>query len=221
MPIVVYIVEDDKSLRESMRRFINLNSGFECPLVFPSGEALLESGLTPRPNVVLMDINLPRMNGIQCVSQLKSMMPEIQVMMLTVYENSNRIFEALTAGASGFLVKNTPPDKLLEAIRDVANGGGPMSSHVARKVIQAFQPSQQNTSNLESPTPREKQVLELLSRGYPYKQIASELNLSIGTIQTHVSRIYKKLHVNCRTEAVVKYLSTAGSRRLNLHQPQA
>jgi DNA-binding NarL/FixJ family response regulator len=221
MPIVVYIVEDDKSLRESMRRFINLSPGFECPLVFPSGEALLESTLIPRPNVVLMDINLPRMSGIECVSQLKSMMSEIQIMMLTVYENSNRIFEALTAGASGFLVKNTPPDKLLEAIRDVANGGGPMSSHVARKVIQAFQPSQQNTPNIESPTPREKQVLELLSRGYPYKQIASELNLSIGTIQTHVSRVYKKLHVNCRTEAVVKYLGTAGSRRLDLHQPQA
>src|SRR5580698_8521953 len=136
MPISVCIVEDDKSLRESMRRFINLNTGFECPRVFSSGEELLESDLTPPPNVVLMDINLPRMNGIQCVGRLKSLMPEVQIMMLTVYENSNRIFEALSAGASGFLVKNTPPDKLLEALRDVANGGGPMSSHIARKVIQ-------------------------------------------------------------------------------------
>jgi DNA-binding NarL/FixJ family response regulator len=212
MPITVYIVEDDKSLRDSIRRFINLNSGFQCPSVFSSAEEMLKSALDPRPDVVLMDINLPRMNGIDCVSRLKSLMPEVQIMMLTVYENSNRIFEALAAGASGFLVKNTPPDRLLEAIRDVANGGGPMSSHIARKVIQAFQPSQKGPPNKETPTPREKEILELLSRGYPYKQIASELNLSIGTIQTHLSRIYKKLHVNCRTEAVVKYLGSTNPR---------
>jgi DNA-binding NarL/FixJ family response regulator len=216
MAILVYIVEDDKSLRESMRRFINLNPGLECPRVFSSGEELLASDLIPKPNVVIMDINLPRMNGIQCVSRLKSKMPEVQIMMLTVYENSNRIFEALTAGASGFLVKSTPPDKLLEAILEVANGGGPMSSHIARKVIQAFHPSQKSASNIETPTPREKEILELLSRGYPYKQIASELNLSIGTIQTHVSHIYKKLHVNCRTEAVVKYLESTGPRPYSL-----
>jgi DNA-binding NarL/FixJ family response regulator len=211
MPITVYLVEDDKSLRDSMRRFINLNSGFKCPSVFSSAEELLKNGLDPRPDVVLMDINLPRMNGIECVGRLKSLMPDVQIMMLTVYENSNRIFEALTAGASGFLVKNTPPDKLLEAIRDVANGGGPMSSHIARKVIQAFQPSPNGPPNKETPTPREKEILELLSRGYPYKQIASELSLSIGTIQTHLSRIYRKLHVNCRTEAVVKYLGSTNS----------
>lgn len=206
MPIIVCIVEDDKNLRESVRKFINLNPGFECPFAFSSGEELLKSVLNPQPNVVLMDINLPGMSGIQCVSRLKSKLPEIQIMMLTVYENSNRIFEALTAGASGFLVKNTPPEKLLEAIRDVANGGGPMSSHIARKVIQAFQPASRSTPPAENLTPREQQILELLSRGLAYKQIASELNLSMGTIQTHVSRIYKKLHVNCRTEAVVKFL---------------
>ncbi|HEY1788322.1 MAG TPA: response regulator transcription factor [Verrucomicrobiae bacterium] len=213
MPIIVCIVEDESSLRESMRRFINLNTDFQCPLVFSSAEELLAGPLEPRPDVVLMDINLPRMNGIQCVSRLKSLMPEVQIMMLTVYENSNRIFEALTAGASGFLVKNTPPEKLLEAIRDVANGGGPMSSHIARKVIKAFQPVHKDESNNKgSPTVREKEILELLSRGFAYKQIAAELNLSIGTIQTHVSRIYKKLHVNCRTEAVVKYLDATGQR---------
>jgi DNA-binding NarL/FixJ family response regulator len=206
MPITVCIVEDDKSLRESMRKFINLNAGFECSHAFSSGEELLKNVLNPTPNVVLMDINLPGMSGIQCVGRLKSKWPEIQIMMLTVYENSNRIFEALTAGASGFLVKNTSPEKLLEAIKDVASGGGPMSSHVARKVIQAFQPASRSTPQIEDLTPRERQILELLSRGLAYKQIASELNLSMGTIQTHVSRIYKKLHVNCRTEAVVKYL---------------
>ena len=206
MPISVCIVEDDKSLRESMRKFINLNAGFDCPYAFSSAEELLKHALNPAPNVVLMDINLPGMSGIQCVGRLKSKWPEIQIMMLTVYENSNRIFEALTAGASGFLVKNTSPEKLLEAITDVANGGGPMSSHIARKVIQAFQPVSRNTPQIEDLTPRERQILELLSRGLAYKHIASELNLSMGTIQTHVSRIYKKLHVNCRTEAVVKYL---------------
>ncbi|HEY4416711.1 MAG TPA: response regulator transcription factor [Verrucomicrobiae bacterium] len=211
MPLTVYVVEDDVNLSESIHRFINLNPDFSCPFVFSSGEELLESEFDPRPDVVLMDINLPGMTGIQCVRQLKHKLPEVQVMMLTVYENSNRIFEALTAGASGFLVKNTPPKQLLEAIRDVANGGGPMSSHIARKLIQSFQPVYQGASPVESPTPREEQILKLLASGFAYKQIAAELNLSMGTIQTHISRIYKKLHVNCRTEAVMKYLDTTGS----------
>src|ERR1700760_2137374 len=144
MAITVCIVEDDAKLKEAIRGYIDLNPGFQCPLVFSSGEELLAGKLEPRPDVVLMDINLPGMSGIQCVRRLKQQLPEIQIMMLTVYENSNRIFEALAAGASGFLVKNTPPEKLLEAIRDVANGGGPMSSHIARKVIQAFQPTFRN-----------------------------------------------------------------------------
>jgi DNA-binding NarL/FixJ family response regulator len=211
MAITVCIVEDDRNLRETIRGFINLHPGFECSGVFCSGEELLKATLQPRPDVVLMDINLPGMSGIQCVSRLKRLRPEIQIMMLTVYENSDRIFEALTAGASGFLIKNTPPEKLLEAIRDVANGGGPMSSHIARKVIQAFQPAFRDGPPSENLTPREQQILELLSRGFAYKQIATEMNLSMGTIQTHISRIYKKLHVNSRTEAVMKYLDVTGS----------
>jgi DNA-binding NarL/FixJ family response regulator len=212
MPITVYIVEDDTNLRDSIRRFINLNPDFKCPAAFSSGEALLACKFDPKPDVVMIDINLPGMTGIECVGRLKHVMPEVQVMILTVYENSNRIFEALTAGASGFLVKNTPPEKLLDAIREVANGGGPMSSHIARKVIQAFHPVYKSASPRENPTPREQQILELLARGCAYKQIAAELNLSMGTIQTHVSRIYKKLHVNCRTEAVMKYLDATGTR---------
>jgi len=212
MPVTVYIVEDDANLRDSIHRFINLNPDFKCPSAFSSAEELLACKFDPKPDVVMIDINLPGMTGIECVGRLKQIMPEIQVMILTVYENSNRIFEALTAGASGFLVKNTPPEKVLEAIRDVANGGGPMSSHIARKVIQAFQPVYKSASPRETPTPREQQILELLARGCAYKQIAAELNLSMGTIQTHVSRIYKKLHVNCRTEAVMKYLDATGAR---------
>jgi len=211
MVITVCIVEDDKKLRETMRGFINLNPGFECSLIFSSGEEMLKETLDPRPDVVLMDINLPGISGIQCVKRLKRQSPEIQIMMLTVYENSSRIFEALAAGASGFLIKNTPPEKLLDAIRDVANGGGPMSSHIARKVIQAFQPTFSKPPLIENLTPREQQILELLSRGFAYKQMASELDLSMGTIQTHISRIYRKLHVNCRTDAVMKYLDATGS----------
>src|ERR1700744_5712668 len=170
MKINVCIVEDDSNLRETIRGFINLNAGFKCSMVFSSAEEVLKNPPEPRPDVVLMDINLPGMSGIECVGRLKQLIPEVQIMMLTIYENSDRIFEALAAGASGFLVKNTPPEKILEAIRDVANGGGPMSSHIARKVIQAFQPSPKSAPNMESPTPREKEILELLSRGYPYKQ---------------------------------------------------
>jgi len=209
MPIKVYIVEDDRNLRENIHRFINLSSGFECSHVFSSGEDLLAAEFEPAPNVVLMDINLPGMDGIECVSRLKASRPDTQILMLTVYENSDRIFEALAAGANGFLVKNTPPDKLLEAIREVSNGGGPMSSHIARKVIQSFQAEPRNNvpaEKRENLTPRELEILELLSQGYAYKQIADKLSLSIGTIQTHISRIYKKLHVNCRTQAVMKYL---------------
>jgi DNA-binding NarL/FixJ family response regulator len=161
---------------------------------------------------VLMDINLPGMSGIECVGSLKQLWPDVQFMMLTIYENSDRIFEALAAGASGFLVKNTPPGKLLEAIRDVANGGGPMSSHIARKVIQAFQPNSKKRPPVENITPRERQILELLSRGLSYKMMAGDLNLSMGTIQTHITRIYKKLHVNCRTEAVLKYVDSTGTK---------
>jgi len=153
------------------------------------------------------------MSGIQCLSRLKQQMHEVQILILTVYENSDRIFEALEAGASGFLVKNTPPDKLLEAIREVSAGGGPMSGHIARKVIQAFRPVLASRSEFpkEDLTPRELEILELLSHGAAYKQIAGKLNLSMGTIQTHICRIYKKLPVNCRTQAVMKYLDVSGT----------
>lgn len=203
-------------MRETIRRFINLSPGFKCSGIFSSGEDVLASALEPAPDVVLMDINLPGMTGIQCVSRLKQLVPEVQIMMLTVYENSDRIFEALAAGASGFLVKNTPPEQLLEAIRDIAAGGGPMSSHIARKVIQAFQPAAQNAASMEHLTIREQEVLELLSRGFAYKQVAAELNLAMGTIQTHISRIYKKLHVNSRTSAVMKYRNAKGGWSANL-----
>lgn len=204
--ITVCLVEDDRELRESIAQFIQGTAGFACLGAYASAEEALTPIPLLKPEVVLMDINLPRMNGIQCVRKLKETMPRLQIMMLTVYENSDRIFEALAAGAYGYLLKSTPPEKLLAAIEEIHAGGSPMSSHIARKVVQVFQPVARTTPLLEQLAPREQRVLELLSRGCAYKQIAAEMELHIGTIRTYIRRIYEKLHVNCRTEAVVKYL---------------
>jgi DNA-binding NarL/FixJ family response regulator len=207
MAITIYIVEDDRRLRENIGEFINLSPGFECSRMFESGEDLLAAELSPEPDVILMDINLPGMDGIECVSRFKEIRPDVPILMLTVYANSERIFDALSAGANGFLVKNTSPEKLLDAIRDVANGGGPMSSHIAKKVIQSFQQAPRDASHRESLTSREREILGLLAQGCTYKQTAVRLKLSMGTIQTHINRIYRKLHVNSRTGAVLKYLN--------------
>jgi DNA-binding NarL/FixJ family response regulator len=211
MAINVCIVEDDAELRESISRYIGETAGFACVGAYATGEEALVGILRQKPEVVLMDINLPGMNGIQCVRKLKQACPDLQIMMLTVYENSDRIFEALAAGACGYLLKSTPPEKLIEAIEDVRNGGSPMSGHIARKVVQAFRPVSRITPLIEQLAPREQEVLDLLSKGRAYKQIAAELELSMGTIRTYIRRIYEKLHVNCRTEAVVLYLDAAGS----------
>lgn len=212
MAIAVSIVEDDTGLRESICRFIQGAPGFQCLGAYASAEEALTEVPGRPPAVVLMDINLPKMSGIECVRHLKEKLPDLQIIMLTVYENSDRIFEALAAGASGYLVKNTPPAKLLEAIEDIAKGGSPMSSHIARKVVQAFQPAHPSPL-IEQLTPREQEVLELLTKGRAYKQICVEMNLSMGTIRTYIRRVYEKLHVNCRTDAVVKYLNATSFER--------
>ncbi len=211
MPIRICMVEDDAGLRESIAGFITDSAGFECLGAFSSGEEGLKRIPALEPSVVLMDINLPGMNGIQCVRRLKEKMSAVQILMLTVYDSSDQIFEALAAGASGYLLKSTPPEKLLEAIEDMQKGGSPMSSHIARKVVQAFQPSARATPLTAHLAPREQEVLELLSKGYAYKQIAGHMDLNIGTVRTYIRRIYDKLHVNCRTEAVVKYLGATSS----------
>lgn len=217
MPITICIVEDDAGLRESIAGFIGGTAGFECLGTFASGEEACKAIPGLQPVVVLMDINLPGMNGIQCVKKLKEKMPGLQAMMLTVYENSDRIFEALAAGACGYLLKSTPPEKLVEAIEDICHGGSPMTSNIARKVVQAFQPAARTQPLSAQLAPREQEVLNLLSKGCAYKQIASELDLSMGTIRTYIRRIYEKLHVNCRTDAVVKYLDAAGGNaRINV-----
>jgi DNA-binding NarL/FixJ family response regulator len=206
MPITICIVEDDVELSESVARYRDGAPGFRCLGAFASGEAALEQIPQKKPAAVLMDINLPGMSGIECVRQLRISMPALQVIMLTVYEDTDQVFQSLAAGAVGYLVKSTKPSHILEAIRDVHQGGSPMSSHIARKVVQAFQPPGCAKPSGGHLSPREQQVLELVAKGAPYKQIADAMGIGIETIRTCIRRIYEKLRVHSRIEAVVKHM---------------
>jgi DNA-binding NarL/FixJ family response regulator len=206
MPITVSIVEDDDQVRQSLARLIQRAEGFRCLSHYPSAEAALEAIPREGPEVVLMDINLPGMNGVECVRRLKPKLPEVQVIMLTVYEDTDSIFNALAAGASGYLLKRTPPAELLEAIRDVHRGGSPMTTHIARKVVQSFQRGGVSSRPTENLSPREQEVLDCLARGFLYKEIADKLGVSYETVHTYIRRIYEKLQVRSRTEAVAKFL---------------
>src|SRR6266850_5339270 len=212
MAIAVSIVEDNDQLRGTLARVIGRADGFQCLSQFANAEDALEALPQERPNVVLMDINLPGMNGVECVRRLKQLASEIQVVMLTVYEDTENIFNALAAGASGYLLKRTKSAELLEAIHEVQRGGSPMTTHIARKVVQSFQkagPSPQATENLSQ---REQEVLDCLSHGFLYKEIAEKLGISYETVHTYIRRIYEKLQVRTRTEAVAKFFH----RRKNL-----
>ena len=153
-----------------------------------------------------MDINLPGLSGVECVRQLKPVLPATQIIMLTVYQNTKHVFDALAAGATGYLLKQTPPTELLAAIKDVQSGGSPMSSHIARKIVQSFQKPAPAANDAEHLSPREAQVLDLLAKGFLYKEIADQLNLTYATVHTHIRHIYEKLHVRSRTEAVAHHL---------------
>ncbi|HMP84912.1 MAG TPA: response regulator transcription factor [Verrucomicrobiota bacterium] len=205
--IGVSIVEDNARVRQSLQRLIQSSPGFNCLSVHPTAEAALEQLPATKPDVVLMDINLPGMNGVECVRQLKLSLPKTQVVMLTVYENTDVIFKALAAGASGYLLKQTPPPELLSAVRDVHNGGSPMSSHIARKVVASFQQPSSASAELATLTGREQEVLDYLAKGFLYKEIAATMHISYDTVHTHIRNIYEKLHVRSRTEAVAKRLS--------------
>jgi RNA polymerase sigma factor (sigma-70 family) len=206
MPITVSIVEDSDKLRETLVRVLNRADGFRCVSDYANAEDALKDLPQAKPDVVLMDINLPGMNGVECVRQLKKIAPEIQVMMLTVYEDTENIFDALAAGASGYMLKRTAGKELLEAIAEVKRGGSPMTTHIARKVVQSFQRSAAAEAQTESLSEREQQVLDLLSRGLIYKEIAEKLGISYETVHTYIRRIYEKLQVRTRTEAVAKFL---------------
>ena len=207
--ISVSLVDDEKELRQSITTFINGAPGFKCVSAYGSAETALKGIPLDKPEVVLMDINLGGMSGIQCVEKLKTAMPDLQILMLTVYEDTDQIFQALSAGASGYLLKRSSPTKLLQAIREIHAGGSPMTSSIARKVVASIQTSKQ--ANRGKPqvhlSPREETVLNCLARGLTYREIASELDISIETIRTHLRRTYEKLQVQSRTEAVAKYLT--------------
>lgn len=205
MSISVSIIEDDAPARAILAEWIRRAEGFRCVSEHGSAESALAQVPAKRPTVVLMDINLPGMNGIECVRRLKPLLPETQFVMLTVYEDADHIFDALAAGASGYLLKQTPFNELLAALKEVHSGGSPMTSNIARKVVQSFQQFRPTSSEGEDLSPREHEVLNLLARGYLYKEIAESLGISVPTVNTYIRRIYEKLHVRSRAQAVAKY----------------
>ena len=206
MPISVSIVEDSDKFRETLARVLNRSEGFRCISHYPNAEDALKALPVDKPEVVLMDINLPGINGVECVRQLKLLMPAIQVMMLTVYEDTENIFNALAAGATGYMLKRTSRDELLEAVREVHRGGSPMNTPIARKVVQSFQRAAPASPATETLSPREQEVLDCLAQGFLYKEIAEKLSISYETVHTYIRRIYEKLQVRTRTEAVAKFL---------------
>lgn len=216
VPIRVAVVEDTQEVREGLSWLLGNSEGFNCVGAYASGEDAIRHLPGLNPDVVLMDIDLPGMSGVECLGQLKALCPEVQVSMLTVFEDEDRIFRSLTAGASGYLLKSTTPAGILKAVRDLRDGGSPMSSQVARKVLNSFLEQSKKPSLLarltSSPQPaptgslseRERQILELLAKGHMYKEIADELGISIHTVRTFIRRMYEKLHVHSRTEALLK-----------------
>lgn len=205
--ITVSIVDDEGDLRRSISAFINGAPGFRCLSAYASARDALRALPQEQPDVVLMDINMAGMNGIECVARLKAGHPHMQIVMLTVYEDAEQIFKALAAGASGYMLKRLTPASLLEAIREVHDGGSPMSSSIARKVVASFQKKLSPGTGGGPLSAREQMVLERVAKGLPYKQIAAELEITIPTVRNYLRRIYDKLHVESRTEAVAKYYS--------------
>lgn len=203
MLIRVGIVEDEKSIREGISMLINDSEGFRCDHAYSRAEEAISGIPGARLDVVLMDIHLPGKSGIECIAALKPLCPETQFIMFTNFEDTESVFSALKVGATGYLTKTTQPSKLLDAIAEVRKGGSPMSSHIARKVVDSFHAVEQN-AELQKLSAREQQILDLLSAGYRYKEIADRLFLSTETVRTHIRNIYEKLQVNSRTEALNK-----------------
>lgn len=201
--ITVAIVEDIKDIREGLRLLIDSSDGFTCAEVYVNAEDAVKELPRSHPDVVLMDINLPGINGIEAIRQIKDKCPDTLFIMSTVYEDDENIFESLKAGASGYLLKKTAPSKILDAITEVVNGGSPMSTQIARKVIASFQ-RKNSIDEVDVLTPKEKEILKALAKGLRYKEIANEMNIGIETVRTHARNIYEKLQVQSRTEALNK-----------------
>ena len=200
----IAIVEDSKTTREGLERIINLSSDYKCVCACTTAEDALRELPPLKPEIVLMDIQLPGMSGIECVGRLKELLPDVQVIMLTVYADPDRIFSAIRAGASGYLLKRSASERLFQSIREVQSGGAPMSGSIARKVFGYFQ-NQQPSAEAEKLSTREREILELIISGLSNKEIASRLSVSVSTLRWHLKQIYKKLHVHSRVEVVLKF----------------
>lgn len=199
------VVEDDASIRTILTSWLDEADGFAFAGAFPDVESALSSIARAQPDVVLVDINLPGLSGIECVRQLKPRIPRTQFVMLTVYEDSNHIFDALSAGATGYLIKTTSREALIAALREVHAGGSPMSGNIARKVVQSLQQPKPAIKSTEQLSKRENEVLALLAQGYLYKEIADALGIGLETVNTYIRRIYEKLHVHSRAQAVARF----------------
>jgi DNA-binding NarL/FixJ family response regulator len=208
MKIKVGIVEDDREVMENWVKVLNAHPKLKCVAACESGELALKHFPDCCPDVVLMDINLPGMSGIQSTALLRELLPNTHVLMVTIYSNNNSIFEALQAGASGYILKNNSSEDVIRSIVEVVEGGAPMTGQIARRVIEVFRrPTNENLSKAQL-TVREKEVLQLIAKGYSNKEIASQIQIEVSTVRTHIEHIYEKLHVHCRTQAAAKYLGS-------------
>lgn len=203
--ISVSIVEDMPDVRDGVKRILNDSEDFICLSTYSNAESAMDELPYLKPDIVLMDINLPGMSGIECIRKVKKQSAGIQFMMFTIYENSEQVYEALTAGASGYLLKKTPHEKILEGLKELYEGGAPMTTHIARKVVSYFQKQTGTLAENSGLSSREMEVLELLSKGFLYKEISDKLFISTGTVRQHIHKIYDKLHVQNRTEAINKF----------------
>jgi DNA-binding NarL/FixJ family response regulator len=210
MSISLAIVEDLDEVREGLKQFISLNPEFKVLDTYKTAEEAIDSLPGHKPNIAIMDISLPGMSGIECIRQLKSKVPETQFMMFTVYENDEKVFEALKAGASGYLLKNTGLVQMIEALKELHDGGSPMSANIARKLVRVFYEQGNNSTVVDVLSPRENETLQLLAKGLLYKEIADQLHISTSTVRQHIHKIYEKLHVHNRTEALNKVFGKSG-----------
>lgn len=209
MNVRIGIVEDNHEISKNWRHMFSLQTGYECVGSFPTGEEALRKLPGLKPDVVLMDISLPGMSGIECVASLKRILPKTPVLMVTVHSDNDRLFQALQSGANGYLLKRTTPEELMDAIHEVLNGGAPMTGEIARRVIETFNRPSAAPAEESNLSQRESEVIELMAQGYSDKEIAANLDISFTTVRSHVSRIFEKLHVRSRVEAATKFVNSS------------
>jgi DNA-binding NarL/FixJ family response regulator len=202
----VALVEDDNGLRASMVSLLKRTSWIRVVADYADAKSALADIVRRKPDVVLMDVNMPEMGGVECITHLKALLPNVYILMLTVHDDNDSLFNSILAGADGYLLKDTVPSRLLEAIREVCSGGSPMTPQIARRIVQRFRKNDPVPTNVENLTPREMEVLKQLALGNQYKEIGANLDISVDGIRFHIRGIYNKLHVHSRTEAVLKYL---------------